>query len=227
MNVFSPGMPPRQAHCLPAACVVAAAQQNGWMHQVQAHLRNTFLAGIFATVPVAITIFVIWWINAQTIGITAWLFHRPIPFVGVLVAIAAVYFAGLLTTSLLGKLLLKLLDAVLSRVPVLREVYNAWKQILLTPGGTEGIYSHACLIPDESGQLRQLGFTRAVPITPGGEIYCVYVPGSPNPVAGRLYFVHREKMQLLDLSTEEAFKFILSNGNYVPPLVGAGIGKLG
>ena len=188
------------------------------MDRLQTHLRNTFLAGIFAVTPIAVTAFIVYWVNAKTMLLTEALFHRPIPLVGVLVALAAVYLTGLLTTSLLGKILLRVLDSVLSRVPVLREVYSAWKQILLTPGGTEGIYSHVCLIPDESGQLRQMGFTRAVPVSEGSNLFCVYVPGAPNPVTGRLYFVQREKIQLLDVTTEEAFKFILSSGNYVPPL---------
>jgi uncharacterized membrane protein len=190
------------------------------MQRLQNHLRNTFLAGIFAVVPVAITAFIIFYVTDEASLLTEWLFHRRIPFVGVLVALGAVYLAGLITSSLLGKFFLRMLDAVLSRVPMLREAYKAWKHVLITPGGTEGIYSHVCLIPDESGQLRQLGFTRAVPVVEGGTLYCVYVPGAPNPVTGRLYFVPREKMQLLDVTTEEAFKFILSSGNYVPQQVG-------
>jgi len=193
------------------------------MHRLQAHLRNAFLAGIFAVIPVAVTLFVIYWVNAQTIGITAWLFHRPIPFVGILVAITIVYLTGVITTSLLGRFFLTILDRLLSNVPVLREVYNAWKQILITPGGgSDGIYSRVCLIPDESGHLRQLGFTRAVPIASGSSLVCVYVPGAPNPVTGRLYFVPQEEMQLLDVTTEEAFKFVLSSGNYVPPAIARG-----
>lgn len=192
------------------------------MNRLQTHLRNTFLAGIFAIIPVAVTAFIIYWVNANTIVISTRLFNRPIPFVGVLIALAVVYFTGLITTSLLGRFFLGRLDRLLSRVPVLREVYNAWKQVLLTPGGgTDGIYSRVCLIPDESGHLRQLGFTRGVPIVSGGDLFCVYVPGTPNPVTGRLYFVPREKMQLLNVTTEEAFKFVLSSGNYVPPQVAA------
>src|SRR5882724_5056904 len=69
------------------------------MHRLQTHVRNAFLAGIFAVIPVAVTIFIIYWVNEQTIGITTWLYGRPIPFVGVLVAIAAVYLTGVITSS--------------------------------------------------------------------------------------------------------------------------------
>ncbi len=65
-----------------------------------------------------------------------------------------------------------------------------------------------CLIPDESGELRQLGFTRAVAVQHNPDLYCVYVPGCPNPVSGRLYFVQKAKVRFLELSTEEAFKYV-------------------
>jgi uncharacterized membrane protein len=53
-------------------------------------------------------------------------------------------------------------------------------------------------------------------------MYCVFVPNSPNPITGRLYFVPAELCTFTDISVEEAFKVILSTGNYVPPLYLAG-----
>ena len=50
---------------------------------------------------------------------------------------------------------------------------------------------------------------------------------APNPINGRLYFVHREKCQFVDVTPEEAFKVILSTGNYVPPGVGAATARMG
>jgi len=193
------------------------------MQRLQVHVRNAFLAGLFAVTPLVITLVVLWWINDKSKLITEWLFGRSIPFLGAIIAIAAVYVVGVLVSSLLGKVFLNLLDKLLGRVPILRDIYSAWKQILLTPGGTDGIYSKVWLIPDESGTLRLLGFSRSVPVENNPNLYCVYVPSAPNPITGKLYFVKRDQMQPLDISTEEAFKFILSSGNYVPPQVGAAV----
>jgi uncharacterized membrane protein len=187
----------------------------------QRHLRQTFLAGIFAVVPVAVTIFIVYWVNLKTSIITAWLFPKhPIPFVGVAVAIAAIYFTGLLATSLLGKFFLRLIDKLLIRLPGFRQLYTAWKQIALTPGGTEGVFSKVVMIPDETGGLHMLGFCNGRTIEGDQNTYCVFVPAAPNPINGRLFFVRREKCQFLDVTPEEAFKVILSTGNYVPPGVG-------
>ena len=190
------------------------------MASFQKHLRNTFLAGIFSAVPLALTVFIIWWVEYRTRPISHFLFHRDLPFVGVAISIAVIYAAGLLTSSLLGKWLLHIIDALLLRLPIIKQIYLGWKQIALTPGGTEGVFSKVALIPNENGHTLMLGFTSARPVEGHPGILCVFVPSCPNPVMGRLYLVRRESCQLVDLSTEEAFKIILSTGNYVPSPLG-------
>jgi uncharacterized membrane protein len=190
------------------------------MISFQKHLRNTFLAGIFSVVPLAVTAFIIWWVEYHTRPISQFLFHREIPVVGILIAIGSIYGAGLVATTLLGKWVLGIIDALLLRLPIVGQIYLAWKQIALTPGGTEGVFSKVALIPNESGKTLMLGFTSARPVEGHPDILCVFVPSCPNPVMGRLYLVRRELCQLVDLSTEEAFKIILSTGNYVPAALG-------
>jgi uncharacterized membrane protein len=187
---------------------------------LQMHLRQTFLAGIFAVVPVAVTVFIIYWVDLKTSFISEKLFGHAIPFLGVLVAIVGIYVAGLIATSIIGRSLLWLIDSFLSRVPGLRQLYVAWKQVALTPGGTEGIFSRVVLIPDETGATQLLGFTSGRAIEGDPNTLCVFVPAAPNPINGRLYFVHRSRCQMVDVSVEEAFKVVLSTGNYVPPAIG-------
>jgi uncharacterized membrane protein len=184
------------------------------------HLRQTFLAGILSAIPIAVTGFIVWYVDNKTRFITEKLFGKPIPFLGVIIAIAAIYVCGLLATSLLGKFFLGIVDKILSRVPILRQLYIAWKQIALTPGGTEGTFSKVVLIPDETGATHLMGFCSGRPLDGDVNTFCVFVPAAPNPVNGRLYFVHREKCVFMDVSTEEAFKVILSTGNYIPPQIG-------
>ncbi len=188
---------------------------------MQTHLRNTFLAGILGAVPLAVTAFVIWWVDHQTRAISDVLLGRPIPGVGVLIALAAIYLVGVLITSLIGKALLRILDRVLGKIPVLRELYGAWKQVLLTPGGTEGIYAKVALIRDESGQAMLMGFTSGLPIEGDPTSLCVFVPNAPNPVVGRVYFVKRTNCTFVEMAAEDAFKMLLSSGNYVPPALGS------
>jgi uncharacterized membrane protein len=202
------------------------------MAQLQKHVRNTFLAGIFAAIPVVITVFILWWVETKTRPAAHYLlvrfFHvdRDIPFLGVVLALVGIYLAGMITTSLLGRFVLRTLDRILLRVPVLRQVYSGWKQVALTPGGTEGIFSKVALIHDEPGHTLVLVFTNGRPIEGQPDILCVFVPFAPNPVTGQLRFVRRTSCRILDLSTEEAFKIILSTGNYVPATLGSAAADL-
>jgi len=199
---------------------------------LQKHLRNTFLAGIFAAIPIGLTLFIVWWAESKTRPAAHYVLQRflhvdrDIPFLGVVLAVVGIYLAGLATTSLIGKFVLRMLDRILGRVPILKQVYGGWKQVALTPGGTEGVFSKVALIHDEFGHNLVLAFTNGKPVEGQLDIICVFVPSAPNPVTGQLRFVRRASCQMVDISNEEAFKVILSGGNYVPPEVGAAAAKM-
>jgi uncharacterized membrane protein len=191
------------------------------MDSTRDHIRKNFLTGMFAAIPVAVTLFIIYWINAQTQPITHWIFRRDIPFLGLILALITIYLIGMGANSLLGRFVLRRIDHLIGRLPVVSQIYLAWKQVALTPGGTEGTFSKVVLIPDETGFMKWMGFTSGRLIEGSEPMYCVFVPNSPNPITGRLYFVPIDKCTMLAMSVEEAFKLILSTGNYVPPLRGA------
>ena len=167
----------------------------------------------------AVTAFILWWVDDKTRVFTFWLFHRRIPFLGVLLTLAAIYAIGMVTNSLIGRYLLRIVDAIIMRMPGIRLLYQGWKQIALTPGGTEGTFSHVVLIPDESGTMKLMGFSSGRLIEADEPCYCVFIPSSPNPITGRLYFIRADRCQFIQMTSEEAFKVILSTGNYVPRLV--------
>jgi uncharacterized membrane protein len=129
----------------------------------QAKVRQTFVAGIFASVPLAVTAFIIWYVDGKTRNFLNWLLPNwpHVPGLGIVLAIALIYVVGMVTTSFLGKFFLSLIDGILMRLPVVRQLYQGWKQIALTPGGTEGTFSKVVLIPDETGYMKFMGFTSA------------------------------------------------------------------
>lgn len=187
------------------------------------HLRKTFIAGVLAAAPLVATILFIWWVEAATRQPLRDLIGVNVPFLGVAVAIVLIYLLGLLVSSLIGKWFVNRIDAILLRLPLLSELYQAWKHISVTPGGREGIFSKVVLVPADGGMGRTLGFSsgEAVESAPGA--CCVFIPGAPNPMNGRLIFVPLADCTVLGTSAEEAFKWILSGGNYVPADVGAAL----
>ena len=185
-----------------------------------AHLRRTMLAGLFAVLPVGVTIYLAVLVETQTQVVTRLLFGRPIPVLGLLIVVAGVYLVGLFVTNVVGRWVVAVLDRVLERVPLLREAYRAWKQVSFAAGGGEGMYARVALVPVEgaTGQ-RQMGFTDGE--LQEGNLVCVFLPATPNPVVGRLVFVPAADVAYLAVSVEEAFKMLISTGNYVPPLLPA------
>jgi uncharacterized membrane protein len=190
------------------------------MTPLQKHFRNTFLTGIFAAIPLAVTVIVIVYVEGATRQPLRDFLNVNIPFAGVAVAIALIYALGLTVNSLVGKWVIGTADRVLLRVPLLKDLYQAWKQVTITPGGKEGMFATVVLVPVENKGTRAIGFTsgEAIPGDPG--TCCVFVPAMPNPISGRLYFVPICECISLGISAEEAFKLLLSGGNYVPAEVG-------
>src|SRR5687767_14128793 len=119
------------------------------MSPAQKHLRNTFLAGIFAAIPVGATIFLVWYVETATRAPLRklWDGRFDIPFIGIPLTIVLIYLLGLAVRSIVGKWLLALVDKLLLRLPLLKDLYQAWKHIAVTPGGSEGMYAKVVLVP--------------------------------------------------------------------------------
>jgi uncharacterized membrane protein len=189
------------------------------MGRIKAHFERKFLAGALAAIPVAVTVFILWYVDAEVRR----LLPLPYPVVGILVALVAIYLLGVFVTSLIGRYLLKAVDWTLNHLPGLRDLYRTWKQIAVTPDMNTGVFARVVMIPDETGRLRMLGFSSGRPIEGSTDMVCVFVPASPNPTSGRLYFVNIADCRFLEVGAQEALKFIISGGNYVPVAVGASL----
>jgi uncharacterized membrane protein len=185
------------------------------MGQLQVHLRNKLVAGALAAIPLVVTIFILWWVDSKARAI----FNVEQPFVGIAIALVGLYLLGVFVTSFVGQFLLGAVDAVLRRLPGLRDLYRSWKQVALTTDTHDGIFAHVVLIPGDGG-TRILGFTSAKGVEGDPATWCVFVPASPNPTSGRLFFVPAKACLLVDMSSQEALKLVISGGSYVPSAIG-------
>jgi hypothetical protein len=78
------------------------------------------------------------------------------------------------------------------------------------------MFNQVVVVP-HAGQSGQVGFTSGRPLPGDPDNLCVFVPNLPNPLSGRLVLARRETCIVLPISVDEAFKFLLSTGNYLPP----------
>jgi uncharacterized membrane protein len=186
------------------------------MGRLKTHLRNKLVAGALAAGPVAVTFFILWYIDSKARA----LIGVHVPFLGTAATLLAIYLLGLFVTSVAGQFLLGLADRALRSVPGLSTLYRSWRQVALTDAG-DGIFTHVVLVRDESGRGCVLGFSSGHAIEGDPGVQCVFIPGSPNPTTGRLYFVPSFRCIRLEMSPQEALKTIISGGNYIPAAIGA------
>jgi uncharacterized membrane protein len=180
------------------------------------HLKNKLAAGLIAAIPVTITLVLVFYVD----GMVQRVVRLPYPFLGILLSLAVIYGLGVFVTSLVGRFFLRTFDRLLERIPGLRDLYRTWKQLLVTPNLDSGMFAKVLLLPDESGQYHLLGFSTGRPIAEDSDRLCVFVPNSPNPITGRLYFASMKRCHFLPVSSKDALKAVISSGNYLP----AGLG---
>jgi uncharacterized membrane protein len=190
------------------------------MGRIKAHFSAKFVAGVIAAIPVAVTAFILWYVDTELRRLVPMIRY---PAVGILLALVAIYLLGVFVTSLIGRYLLKVVDWILIHLPGLSDLYRPWKQIAVTPNLNTGVFARVVTIPDETGRLRMLGFSSGRPIDGSADTVCVFVPASPNPTSGRLYFVALTDCRFVGIGAQEALKCIISGGNYIPEAIGASL----
>ena len=130
-----------------------------------------------------------------------------------LVVLAAVYGIGLCVTTFVGRWLFLLVDRQLARVPMLGMLYRSLKQLLGYGSGGDALFTRVVLVQSHDSDAVQLGLvTRSVTNSDGIPRELVFVPGSPNPTAGRLLFVEASALRPAGLEVHHALELLVTMG---------------
>ncbi|RDH88419.1 MAG: hypothetical protein DIZ78_00305 [endosymbiont of Escarpia spicata] len=194
-------------------------------------LRRYLVAGLLVWLPLGATFFVIrllvrWMDNSLLLVPQA---YRPenllgfaIPGLGVVLTLIILLFTGLVAANLFGRKLVSLWERVLARIPLVRSVYSAVKQLvetMLSDGGQSfrkvllvefprrGLWTLAFQTGTDQGEAQK---------KTGRDVINVYIPTTPNPTGGYFVLVPREDVQELDMSVDDGLKMLLSMGAVVP-----------
>ena len=200
---------------------------------VMSRLRAYFLAGVLVTAPLGLTGLLSWWfIDFVDEKITPLIPDRynpetylpfGIPGLGLLVLLIAVTLIGALTAGLIGRWLLQTGERVLNRMPVVRSIYSAIKQIFETVLAQQSnAFREAVLVEYPRRGIWAIGFITG---TTKGEVQNlteeetvnIFLPTTPNPTSGFLLFVPKSDVVPLGMSVEEAVKMVISGGIVTPP----------
>ena len=189
--------------------------------------RNYFFAGVVVLVPLGITLyFTLFLINISSKILPKELnpnHYLPydIPGVEIIISIFLITFIGWLSLSFIGKKLLEIFNNILKRIPFLRTVYSAIAQMIETFTKREEGKKNVVLVEYPRKGSWAVGFAtkdNAGEITNKTKknLVNVFIPTTPNPTSGFLLMFPKEEIIYLDMTFEEASKFIVSAGTSNP-----------
>jgi uncharacterized membrane protein len=194
-------------------------------------MKKYFITGLLIWIPLVITIWVLKLVVDvldQSLPLLPpqlhtenWLgFH--VPGLGAILTLLIVLLTGVFATNFFGAQLVRLGHQILNRIPVVNSIYSSVKQISDTLFSSSGqAFRKALLVQWPHPGMWTIGFLTG---TPGGDVrrhipqdcVSVYVPTTPNPTGGYFVIVPRKDVVELDMSVDEALKYIISMG-VVPP----------
>ena len=191
------------------------------------NFRNYFFTGVVVLIPIGITLyFTLFLIKISSKFLPKEInpnHYLPydIPGVEILISIILITLIGWLSLSFIGKRLLDILNKVLKKIPILRTIYSAITQMTETFTKGESGKKNVVLVEYPRKGLWAVGFatkdnTGEITNKTKKNLVNVFVPTTPNPTSGFLLMFPKEDVIYLDMSFEEASKFIVSAGTSNP-----------
>jgi len=194
-------------------------------------IRRYFITGLLVWVQIVITV----WVLSVLVGTMDQMLlllpsaFRPetwlgvyIPGMGALLTLLVIFLTGVFGANMIGQRLVRYWERAMARIPVVNSIYNGVKQVsdtVLSPSGQA--FRKALLVQWPSPGMWTIAFMTG---TPGGdaanhlqgEYVSVYVPTTPNPTGGYFVMVQRSQVVELDMTVDEALKYIISMGVVAP-----------
>jgi len=186
-------------------------------------IRNNFIAGIVVLIPIGITLY----LTLFLIRISGEIIPKEInpnnylpfdiPGIEILMAILIITLIGWISLSFLGKKFFELFNNILKKIPILRTIYSAIGQMTETFTKSDGKQKSVVLLEYPRKAIWAVGFATKeneglIKDKVGEDIINVFVPTTPNPTSGFLLMVPKKDLIYLDVSFEQASKFIVSAG---------------
>lgn len=194
-------------------------------------LRKYFITGLLIWLPLAVTLWILD-IILTTLDRTllllpeAWrpdqLLGVHVPGFGLILSVLVILVTGVLAANIIGERLLRWWEGLLARIPIVRSIYSSVKQVSDTMLTSQGnAFRKAVLVEFPQRGQWAIGLVVGAP-GPAidrhlhGEVLTVFVPTAPNPTSGYTIIVPQSEVKELDISVDDALKFIISLGVVTP-----------
>ena len=196
-------------------------------------IKAYFFAGVLVTAPLGITFYVSWvfikWVDSKVVSLLPTVYNPEtylpvyIPGIGLIIVCIALTIIGALTAGIIGRFWFRMSEKILSRMPVIRSIHSAIKQIFETVlSNQSNAFREVVLFEYPRRGSWAIGFITGqtqgeVQNTTTDEVVNVFLPTTPNPTSGYLLFIPRRELVLLSMSVEEGIKMVVSGGIVTPP----------
>ena len=188
-----------------------------------AKIRNNFIAGVVVLIPIGITLYLTLFIIRISSNVIPKEINPnnylpfDIPGVEILIALVIITFIGWLSLSFLGKKFFELFNNILKKIPILRTIYSAIGQMTESFTKTDNKQKSVVLLEYPRKGVWAVGFATKeneglIKEKIKEDLINVFVPTTPNPTSGFLLLVPKKDLIFLDISFEQASKFIVSAG---------------
>jgi len=185
-------------------------------------LRRNLLTGILAITPLALTLWVLWQIYGWLAGLLRPLLgrlpyvseHYPefaLTLVGVAAFVPILVLLGLFTRNLVGRAFFGYLDQLFERIPLVKGLFNTFKQITGVFGSEQG-RSFKQVVAVQFPQPGTLALAFVTRDEPDSDLVTVFLPTTPNPTSGFMLLVRRTELEQVAITVEEAIKLVVSGG---------------
>ena len=191
-------------------------------------LKRYFLAGLLVVLPMGLTVVVIVYLFQFVDGLLEPIITHLLGYywvgLGLIVTLLIILLAGLLTRNILGKTVHKLIDTVLARLPLISPIYSGAKQLLeAVTIPSKGSFKEVVLVEYPRTGVYAVGLvTRRMEILAEGKLRsfaCVLIASTPTPFSGMAILYPIDEIIVVDMTVEEALKFLVSGGVVSPQAV--------
>jgi len=197
--------------------------EKGKKTSILSRLRNNFFAGAVVLIPIGITLYLSLFIIKVSSNILPKELNPnnylpfEIPGIEIIIAVIIITFIGWLSLSFLGKKIFELINRILKRIPILRTIYSAINQMTESLTKSDNKQKSVVLLEYPKKDVWAVGFATKenkgiINDKIGNELVNVFVPTTPNPTSGFLLMVPKKNLIFLDITFEQASKFIVSAG---------------
>lgn len=190
-------------------------------------IKKYLITGLLFTLPVVLSVYLFWSTFLFFDNILGKyirkIFGVYVPGIGLIISVLMIVLVGFIASHFLGRRLKILFENVVLRIPLLSKIYPITNDIVRFFFSEENRikFNRVVLLQYPSQGIWSLGFVTnegwdEVNKTVGSELAVVFIPSLPNPISGFCVFVPKREVLILDVSVEDALKFIISDGVFIP-----------